>query len=62
MKKETIAAKQTVIDKVSEDFKNASSVTLIEFRGLTVHETEELRHLLRKEDAILKVYKNTLVD
>lgn len=38
---------------------NASSVVLVEYRGLTVKELTELRRALRDEDVDFKVYKNT---
>lgn len=62
MKKETQAAKQAIIDQITADFKGASSVTIVDYRGLTVNETEELRHALYKDGARMKVYKNTYVD
>lgn len=62
MNKEIVAAKKKVIDTVAEAFKNAQSVSVIEYRGLTVNELEVLRKDLRKENAELKVFKNTLVE
>ena len=62
MKQETLAAKQAVIKSIEKDFKEATSVAIVEYRGLSVNELETLRRSLRKEDAVMKVYKNTLVD
>ncbi len=62
MKQETLAAKQTIINQIGTDIKEASSVTVVEYRGLTVKEVEELRKSLRNEGAEMKVFKNTFVD
>jgi large subunit ribosomal protein L10 len=61
MNKEKLQAKQQVMDEVSQLFKSSKSFTVVEYRGLTVKQTEELRKLLRKDGADLKVFKNTLV-
>lgn len=62
MKKETQAAKQAIIDRIVADMKEATSVAVVEYRGLSVNEAEELRRALRGDDATMKVYKNTYVD
>lgn len=56
-----IEKKQNVVNEISEKIKNASSVVWFEYQGLTVSETNELRHLLRESGSDYKVYKNTLV-
>jgi large subunit ribosomal protein L10 len=61
MNKEKLQAKQQVMDEVGQLFKDSKSFTVVEYRGLTVKQTEELRKLLRKEGAEIKVFKNTLV-
>ncbi len=61
MNKEKLQAKQQVMDEVNQLFKGSKSFTVVEYRGLTVKQTEELRKQLRKEGAELKVFKNTLV-
>lgn len=53
--------KQEVINEISEKTKNASSVVLFEYQGLTVGDTNKLRRLLKESGSDLKIYKNTLV-
>lgn len=52
--------KQAVVNEIVENVKKSSSIVFFEYRGLSVGELTELRHKLRKNDAELKVYKNTL--
>ena len=47
---------------IAEAFKNAKSVTVVEYRGLTVASLDELRKTLRESNSSFKVYKNTLVN
>lgn len=56
-----IEQKQNVVNEISDKIKNSSSVVWLEYQGLTVSETNELRRLLRETDSDFKVYKNTLV-
>lgn len=53
--------KAEIVDEISEKTKNASSVVLFEYQGLTAMETNALRRLLRESDSEFKIYKNTLV-
>lgn len=53
--------KQEIINEISEKTKDASSVVLFEYQGLTAMETNELRRLLRESESDFKIYKNTLV-
>ncbi len=62
MNKEILAGKQAVIDEIAEAIKNSHSVSIVEYRGLTVGQIEGLRKDLRKENCTLRVYKNTLVN
>lgn len=57
----TLESKKAVVAEITESFKNASSVAVVEYRGLTVAEISELRKLLKAVDAKFGVYKNTLV-
>jgi large subunit ribosomal protein L10 len=55
--------KQEKVGKVSEltaRFKSAQGAVFSDFRGLTVKDATELRHLLRSNDATFVVAKNTL--
>ncbi len=53
--------KQEIINEISEKTKDASSVVLFEYQGLTAMETNALRRLLRESGSDFKIYKNTLV-
>lgn len=46
---------------IKEDLEGVNAVWAVDYRGLTVKETEELRRSIREADAYMKVYKNTLV-
>lgn len=61
MSVEAIEAKKVKVDEIAEKFKEASSVVVVEYRGLSVDEVTQLRRDLRAEDAELKVFKNRLV-
>ena len=58
--KAIIAKKEKVVDEIAERVKNANSVVLFDYRGLTDVETTELRRKLRESEASYKVFKNTL--
>ncbi|MDY4788360.1 MAG: 50S ribosomal protein L10 [Bacilli bacterium] len=61
MNKEIMASKEAVVSTIVEAVKTSQSFSVVEYRGLTVNQLETLRKELRKEDAELKVFKNTLV-
>ena len=61
MNKQIIAAKEAVVSTIAESVKNAHSVSVVEYRGLTVAQVESLRRELRKVGSEMKVFKNTLV-
>ena len=56
-----LAKKQIIIDEIKDRVKNASTVVLFDYRGLTDAETKELRVKLRETNSDYKVYKNTLM-
>ena len=62
MNEQTLQAKQSVVKEIVEKAKNSSTIIVAEYRGLTVAQLQELRRALRKEDAELCVYKNSLVE
>ena len=62
MNKDIIASKEAVVNTIVETAKTSQSFSVIEYRGLTVNQLETLRRELRKEEAELKVFKNTLVE
>lgn len=55
-----IAKKEEVVNEITERVKNANSIVLFDYRGLTDAEIVELRRKLREENSSYKVYKNTL--
>lgn len=48
------------VQEIKEHLANVSAVWLVDYRGLTVKQTQELRRSLRDANAEMKVYKNTL--
>ena len=54
-------AKQAVIAEISEKLGKASSVVLVDYIGMTVAESTELRNQFRAAGVDFKVYKNTLI-
>lgn len=50
-----------MLEKVKGSIEASKGVFVVDYRGLTVKETEELRRSLTKAGAHMKVYKNTLV-
>ena len=61
MNKAIIEQKETLVNEVCEEMKNSASTVVVEYRGLTVEKISELRRELRKQDATMKVYKNSIV-
>ncbi len=47
MNKDVLAQKEAEVKALTEKMENASSVVLVEYRGLTVKELTELRRALR---------------
>lgn len=56
-----VELKQPIVDAISEDIKDAKSVVLVDYRGLTVGQDTELRKQLREAGIVYKVYKNTMM-
>ena len=52
--------KQGIIDEIANKAKESASIVLVDYQGLTVGETNELRRKLRDAGSDLKIYKNTL--
>jgi len=53
--------KQPVVQDIADNVKDAESVILVDYRGLTVAEDTELRKQLRDEGIVYKVYKNSMM-
>lgn len=47
---------------IKADLEGVQAMWVVDYRGLTVKETEALRRNVREADAQMKVYKNTLVE
>lgn len=53
--------KRQVVSDIAEKLRNAKSVVLVEYKGLTVEKATELRNKCREAGVEYKVYKNTLM-
>ncbi len=56
-----VEQKQTVIDAIKGNLDGATSVVLVDYRGLTVEQDTNLRKALREANVTYKVYKNTMM-
>ena len=56
-----VELKQPIVQAIAEDIKDAASVVLVDYRGLTVAEDTALRKELRDAGIIYKVCKNTMM-
>lgn len=57
-----VELKQPIVQEISENIKDAQSIVVVDYRGLTVAEDTQLRKQLREAGITYKVYKNTLVN
>lgn len=57
-----VELKQPIIQEISENVKDAQSVVVVDYRGLTVAEDTQLRRELREAGVTYKVYKNTMMN
>jgi large subunit ribosomal protein L10 len=55
-------AKYDAVEKIKADLSAADAVWVVDYRGLTVKEAEELRINIRAVGAGLKIYKNSLTE
>ena len=56
-----VELKQPIVAAIAEDVKDAQSVVIVDYRGLTVAQDTELRKQLREAGIIYKVCKNTMM-
>ena len=56
-----VELKQPIVQSIAEDIKDAASVVLVDYRGLTVAEDTALRKQLREAGIVYKVCKNTMM-
>lgn len=57
-----VELKQPVVEEISASIKDAQSVVLVDYRGLTVEQDTNLRKQLREAGITYKVYKNTMMN
>ncbi|MCR5055109.1 MAG: 50S ribosomal protein L10, partial [Lachnospiraceae bacterium] len=57
-----VELKQPVVQEISENVKDAQSVVVVDYRGLTVAQDTQLRKTLREAGVTYKVYKNTMMN
>lgn len=57
-----IEKKQVVINEIKEKLEKATSIVLLDARGLTVEQDTALRKKLREAGVDYKVYKNTMLN
>ncbi len=57
-----VELKQPIVEEISANIKDAQSVVLVDYRGLTVEQDTQLRKNLREAGVIYKVYKNTMMN
>ncbi len=57
-----VELKQPIVEEISASIKDAQSVVLVDYRGLTVEQDTALRKSLREAGVVYKVYKNTMMN
>ena len=57
-----VELKKPIVDEIAGNVKDAQSVVLVDYRGLTVEQDTQLRKQLREAGIIYKVYKNTMMN
>ena len=61
MNQQVLEQKKQVVSEIAEKIRNAKSLVLVEYKGLTVEKATELRNKCREAGVEYKVYKNTLM-
>ena len=56
-----VELKQPIVQEIADSIKDAQTLVVVDYRGLTVAQDTELRKALREAGITYKVYKNTLV-
>ena len=57
-----IELKKPIIEEIQSSIKDAKSVVVVDYRGLTVEQDTRLRKTLRENNITYKVYKNTMMN
>ena len=55
-----VELKQPIVEEISANIKDAQSVVVVDYRGLTVEQDTQLRKAMREAGITYKVYKNTM--
>ncbi len=57
-----VELKKPIVEEISANIKDAQSVVVVDYRGLTVEQDTQLRRNLREANVTYKVYKNTFLN
>ncbi|MCD8076329.1 MAG: 50S ribosomal protein L10 [Lachnospiraceae bacterium] len=57
-----VELKKPIVEEISANIKDAESVVLVHYSGITVEADTQLRKELREASIIYKVYKNTMMN
>ncbi len=57
-----VELKKPIIEEIQSSIKEAKSVVVVDYRGLTVEQDTRLRKTLRENNVTYKVYKNTMIN
>lgn len=57
-----VELKKPIVEEISETIKDAKTLVLVDYRGLTVEQDTNLRKQLREAGVAYKVYKNTFMN
>jgi large subunit ribosomal protein L10 len=55
-------AKVELVGRIKDDLAAADAVWVVDYRGLTVKQAEDLRSRVREQGAVFKVYKNSFTE
>lgn len=61
MNQEILKSKKETVAKITDSIKNCASMTIVEYRGLTVAQISDLKKSLKAAGSTFNVFKNTLV-
>ena len=57
-----VELKKPVVDEIASSIKDAASVVLVSYKGITVEQDTKMRKELREDGVTYKVYKNTMMN
>lgn len=57
-----VELKQPIVEEISANIKDAQSVVVVDYRGLTVEQDTQLRKAMREAGITYKAYKNTMMN